>query len=186
MLNQKKMTAGNIIFNILNVAFFVAFTLLCIFPFYYVFINTISDNKMVSLGKVLFYPIGVHIGNYVEVLTLKGIGIAALVSLARTLAGTTLTLLGSAFLGYVFCRPEYWKRKFWYRFVIVAMYFNAGLIPWFILITSIGLYNSFLVYVLPSVVVPFNVILFKTFIEQIPASLEESVQIDGGGYFVRF
>lgn len=183
---QQKRTTGNVLFNVLNITLFSLFTLVCIFPFYYVFINTISDNEIVSLGKVLFYPIGVHFHNYTEVLSIKGIGWAGLVSLARTVIGTTLTLLGSSFLGYVFCRPEYWHRKFWYRFVIITMYFSAGLIPGFILIKNLGLYNNFLVYVIPGTVVPFNVILFKTFMEQIPASLEESVQIDGGGYFVRF
>jgi len=97
-----------------------------------------------------------------------------------------LTLLGSAFLGYAFTKPEYWKRKFWYRYVIVAMYFSAGLIPWFVTMKSIGLYDNFLGYILPTVVVPFYVILFKTYVESIPPALEESVQIDGGGYAVRF
>jgi ABC-type glycerol-3-phosphate transport system permease component len=183
---KRKIHIGYAIFDAVNILFFTLFTLLCIFPFYYIFINTISDNKLVSLGKVIFFPLGIHFGNYYEVLSIKGIGMAALVSLARTVLGTTLTLLGSAFMGYVFCRQEYWHRKFWYRFVVIAMYFNAGLIPGFVLIKNIGLYNNFFVYIIPGIVIPFYVILFKTFIEQIPASLEESVQIDGGGYFVRF
>jgi len=183
---HRKMTVGTVVFNVINIAVFTAFTLLCIFPFYYIFINTISNNTAVSLGKVLFYPIGVHFNNYVEVLSLGGIGRAAFVSLARTVIGTLLTLLGSAFLGYAFSRAEYWRRKLWYRFVVIAMYFNAGLIPWFILVVRLGLYDTFLIYVLPSMIVPFNVILFKTFIEQIPPALEESAQIDGANYPVRF
>ena len=183
---MNKIKPGNVIFKIINTSVFLIFTFICVFPFYYIFINTISNNELSAAGKILFYPIGIHWGNYIEVLKLKGIGQAALVSVARTVLGTLLTLLGSCFLGYAFCKPEYWKRKFWYRFVIVAMYFSAGLIPWFVTMKSIRLYNNFLAYILPTMVVPFYVILFKTYVEQIPPSLEESVQIDGGGYAVRF
>lgn len=183
---MNKSRANDTAFNILNITVFLVFTFLCVFPFYYIFINTISGNELSSAGKILFYPRGIHFGNYVEVLKLKGIGRAALISVARTVSGTFLTLLAASFLGYAFCKPEYWHRKFWYRFVVIAMYFSAGLIPWFVTMKTIGLYNNFLAYILPSMVAPFYVILFKTFVEQIPPSLEESVQIDGGGYVVRF
>ena len=183
---MNKSSPGDVVFNIINITAFLIFTFLCVFPFYYIFINTISSNELSSAGKILFYPKGIHFGNYIEVLKLRGIGHAAYISLARTVLGTFLTLLGSSFLGYAFCKPEYWKRKFWYRFVVIAMYFSAGLIPWFVTMKTIGLYNNFLAYILPSMVIPFYVILFKTFVEQIPPSLEESVQIDGGGYAVRF
>lgn len=183
---MNKSNAGNVVFKFINIAVFLIFTFLCVFPFYNIFINTISDNGLSSAGKILFYPKGIHFGNYIEVLKLKGIGQAAIISVARTVLGTFLTLLGASFLGYAFSKPEYWKRKFWYRFVVVAMYFSAGLIPWFVTMKEIGLYNNFLAYILPSMVIPFYVILFKTYVEQIPPSLEESVQIDGGGYAVRF
>lgn len=183
---MNKSNAGDVVFKFINIAVFLIFTFICVFPFYNIFINTISDNGLSSAGKILFYPKGIHFGNYIEVLKLKGIGQAAIISVARTVLGTFLTLLGSSFLGYAFSKPEYWKRKFWYRFVVVAMYFSAGLIPWFVTMKGIGLYNNFLAYILPSMVIPFYVILFKTYVEQIPPSLEESVQIDGGGYAVRF
>lgn len=183
---MNKPRAGDVAFNIFNIAVFLIFTFLCAFPFYYIFINTISNNELSSAGKILFIPIGIHFGNYIEVLKLRGIAQAALISAARTVLGTFLTLMGSSFLGYAFTKQEYWKRKFWYRFVVVAMYFNAGIIPWFVTMKAIGLHNNFLAYILPSMVIPFYVILYKTFVEQMPASLEESVQIDGGGYAVRF
>lgn len=177
---------GDAIFSIWNIAVFLVITFICVFPFYYIFINTISNNELSTAGKILFYPKGIHFENYIQVFKLRGIGQATLISVARTVLGTLLTIIGSAFLGYVFTKKEYWKCKFWYRFVVIAMYFNAGLIPWFVTIKSIGLYNNFLVYILPTMVAPFYVILFKTFVEQIPPSLEESVELDGGGYIVRF
>ena len=131
-------------------------------------------------------PRGIHFGNYVEVMKLKGLGQAAFMSVARTVLGTGLTLIGTMFLGYAMSRPEYWKRKFWYRFVVVTMYFNAGMIPWFINMKNLGLINNFAAYVIPGIVSPFYMILYKTYIESIPASLEESAQLDGAGYLTRF
>ena len=183
---MKKRDVKGVSFNVINTIVFLIITFICVFPFYYIFINTISNNKLSSSGKILFYPRLIHFENYAEVLKLRGIGFAALISALRTILGTVLTLLGSSFLCYAFSKPEYWKRKLWYRFVIISMYFSAGLIPWFVTMKAIGMYDSFLAYILPSMISPFYVILFKTYVEQLPPSLEESVQIDGGGYAVRF
>ena len=180
-----KNTPGNVAFNIVNYSIFIVFTVICIFPFYYIFINTVSSNDLVAKGKILFYPIGFHLNNYVEVFKLRGLGQATFISIARTVLGTLATLLGSTFLGYSFSKREYWRRTFWYRFVVVTMYFNAGLIPWFIIMKMLGFVNNFWAYVIPGLVVPFNMILFKTYVEQIPASLEESAQLDGAGYLAR-
>lgn len=66
------------------------------------------------------------------------------------------------------------------------MYFSAGLIPLFLTYRTIGIYNTFWVYIIPGIVTPFNLILCKTYIESLPASLEESAEIDGAGYLVRY
>lgn len=174
------------IFDILNYTGFALFTLACFFPFYYLFINTISNNDLSSRGLVMFYPRGIHINNYIEVFKIPGLGTAALVSIGRTLIGTLLTVAVSGFLGYLFTKNVMWGRKFWYRFLIVTMYFNAGLIPWFLIMLKLGLVNNFLVYIIPGIVAPFNIILVKTFIESTPISLQESAQIDGAGYFTIF
>ena len=60
---KTKFTAGDVIFNIINYAFFGLFTLSCIFPFYYLFINTISDNSLVRIGAINFVPKGIHFEN---------------------------------------------------------------------------------------------------------------------------
>ncbi len=174
------------IFDIFNYTLLGLFTFICLFPFYYVFINTISDNKLSSLGKVLFYPVGVHLTNYIEVIKLEGLGQAAFMSISRTVIGTVLTVIGTSFLGYTLSKQEMWCRKIWYRFVIISMYFNAGVIPWFVTMKMLGLTNNFLAYVLPGIVSPFSLILFKTYVESLPAELEESAQLDGANIIVRF
>jgi putative aldouronate transport system permease protein len=181
-----KRTVGEITFNFLNYLVFGLFTLLCIFPFYYIFINTISDNQLVATGKILFAPRGIHFSNYVTVFKLRGLSQAAFISVARTVLGTALTLVGSSFLAYAFTKKELWGRRFWYRFVVITMYFNAGLIPWFVTMKLLGMLNNFWAYVLPGTVAAFYVILIKTFMEQLPPSMEESAAVDGAGYLTRF
>lgn len=183
---KKKLSAGDITFNVINYTLFAAFTLVCIIPFYYLFINTISANDLVSKGQILWVPKGIHFGNYIEILKLRGLGSATLVSVCRTLFGTILTLIGTAFLGYALSKQELWHRKIWYRFVIITMYFNAGIIPWFINMKNLGLTNNFLAYIIPTIITPFSLILFKTYVESIPPSLEESADLDGAGYVVKF
>ena len=185
-MNNKKPGSGGAFFNIFNYAFFGLFTLISIFPFYYLFINTISNNDLSSKGLVTFIPHGIHFTNYIQVLKISGLSQAALISLARTVIGTVLTVGGSAFLGFIFTKKEMWGRRFWYRFIIVTMYFNAGIIPWYITMMNLGLTNNFLAYVLPFIVYPFFIILVKTFIEAVPAALQESAEIDGAGYFTIF
>ena len=183
---RKKEKVGEAVFQIINYTVFGLFTLICILPFYYLFINTISDNSLVSQGLILWLPKGIHFTNYIEVLKMKGLGSSAMISVGRTVLGTILNVMGTSFLGYALGKKELWGRKFWYRFVIITMYFNAGIIPWFINMKNLGLTNNFLAYIIPGVISPFSLILFKTYAENLPASLEESAQLDGAGYTVLF
>lgn len=182
----RKRTSGDIIFNIINYCIFGIFTLICIFPFYYIFINTISDNTLVTSGQISFYPRGIHFENYVNAFKLKDLFSAATISVLRTVIGTVFVVFCASFPAYAFTRSEYWGKKFWYKFVIITMYFNAGVIPVYLTYRSLGLLNNFWVYILPAVVSPFNLILCKTYIESIPAALEESAEIDGAGYLTRY
>jgi multiple sugar transport system permease protein/putative aldouronate transport system permease protein len=87
--------------------------------------------------------------------------------------------MASAFLGYMFTQKRMWKRTFWYRFFVITMYFNAGLIPMYITMKNLHLTDNFLVYILPAVVQPFNIILVKTYVESIPESLQEAAALEG-------
>ena len=177
---------GDMLFNLINYLIFILFTVACIFPFYYLFINTISDNDLVVKGVINFIPRGLHLDNYKSLLNVSDLSNAFLVSVGRTLLGTAFMVAASAFVGYLVTKQEMWGRKFWYRFLIITMYFNAGLIPWFLNRQMLGLTNTFWAYIIPGIVAPYNIILVKTYIESIPAELEESAQIDGATHMVIF
>ena len=183
---RKEGQIGDIVFTIINYSVFTIFTVACIYPFYYLFINTISDNSLVQRGLITLLPRGVHFVNYVALTEVNELGTSFLVTISRTVIGTGLMVLVSAFAGYLVTRREMQNRTFWYRFLIITMYFNAGLIPWYLNMSMLGLTNNFLGYIIPTIVAPFNVILVKTYIESIPVELEESAFIDGAGYLKVF
>ena len=172
-------TVGDVIFRIANYAVFVLFALICAYPFYYLIINSVSANDVSALGGVRLWPVDFHLSNYQQVFKLPGLPMATAVSIGRTVLGTLFTVLASAFLGFMFTQTRMWGRKFWYRFLIITMYFSAGLIPVFIIMKTLGLTNNFWVYVLPFVVQPFNIILAKTYVESMPRELQEAAEVDG-------
>jgi putative aldouronate transport system permease protein len=172
-------SAGGMVFSIVNYTVFLTLVFICAYPFYYLIINSVSSNELAALGQVRWLPTGFHLSNYEQVFQLGGLSTAAVVSVGRTVIGTIATVLASAFLGFMFTQSRMWARKFWYRFIIITMYFSAGLIPVFIIMKNLGLTNNFWVYVLPFVVQPFFIILVKTYVEGMPASLQEAAEVDG-------
>lgn len=175
----RRRSGGDIIFAMTNYTVFIALAFLCAYPFYFLIINSISANDVSALGQVRWFPVDVHLENYTQVLQLNGLPMAAVVSIGRTAIGTFAAVLASAFLGFMFSQSKMWGRQFWYRSVIITMYFSAGLIPVFIVMKTLGLTNNFWVYVLPFIVQPFFIILVKTYVEAMPESLQEAAEMDG-------
>lgn len=172
--------------SVITYVVYAIFAFVCVYPFYYIFINSISANNLSDRGKIILYPMEIHFENYISVSKIPGLLSAAQVSLARTVVGTIFTVLVAAFLGYMFTRDTLWKRKVWYRFVAATMYFNAGVIPWYLTMKTIGLTNNFWGYILPMIIQPFYIILCKTFCESIPKEMSEAADIDGAGTLTVF
>lgn len=183
---MKKLRTGDIIFETINYSVFILFTLLCIYPFYYIFICTLSTPSQVLKGVVYLWPSKFTFENYISIFKLPGIPQAAVISILRTIIGSTITVFCSALVAYLVTKKELYGRKFIYRYFIFTMYASGGLIPSYILMTSLHLDNNFLIYVIPGAINAFFIILVKTFIEQIPPSLEESAMMDGASVFTIF
>jgi len=180
-----KKSMGERIFNILNCLFFLLMIFVCLYPFWYIFVYSLSD-PLVALSGINFLPRSFTLSNYTDVFLVPGILRAAGVSVLRTVTGTTLMVLMCSFFAYLMTKKRMYFRTAIYRFTVITMYFNAGLIPWFMTMRAYGLNNNFLVYILPGALSAFNIILVKTFIEQLPESLEEAAHIDGAGIITVF
>lgn len=181
---RKKASISDTVFNIVNFTVMLLILFICVYPFWYIFIYSISDPTLASKG-IVFLPKGLTLENFEKVLGLSGIFHALEVSVARTVLGTILHVICVMFLGYLFTKPIY-CRKFFYRMLVITMYFNGGVIPTYLVYKMYGLTNTFWVYIIPGAVTAYNVILCKTFIENLPVSLEESARLDGAGYLTVF
>ena len=184
--NKIRTSAGDRTVEIICYIIFSIAAFLCLYPFYYIIINTVSANDISARGDVIFWPKGFHLHNYVSAFRIDGLLQAFKISLMRTVLGTALTVFASAFLGFMFTQEKMWLRKFWYRLIVATMYFNAGIIPWFLVMKTMHLTNNFWGFILPAIVSPFNLILTKTFVESVPKELQEAAEMDGAGILTVF
>ncbi len=177
-MNKKKNRFS--IANIINILILGAFTFICVYPLWYIFINSFSSPQAINRG-VYFIPQEFTLEAYKQMIDIPGLTSGIGIAFARTIIGTLLTLICCSFTAYLLSDRDLPKRKLIYRFFILTMYINAGFIPYYLTISAIGLKNNFLVYVLPAAVQAYFIILIKTYIESIPAELVESAEMDGAG-----
>ena len=177
-VSGKDMTLQILIYICMALAVFI-----CIYPFWYLVIYSLSDSAQAIKG-VWILPKGFTFYAYQWIFRNTGFGHAFFISTARTVISTALCLIGSSLFAYLVTQQEMVGRKFVYRFVIITMYLGAGLVPYYITMKAYHLNNSFLLYIVPGIINAYYIILIKTFIEQIASSLEESARMDGAGFFM--
>lgn len=167
----------------------ICLILLClvtIYPFWYVFIYSVSTGSAASAQQLILLPVQVTTENYRSVFQNDSIVQAFLVSVMRTVLGTLLHLAVTGMAAYALSKRDLPGRKWILPFFVIPMYFSAGTLPYYVIITKLHLTNSFLVYILPTAYGVFNMLLMKVFFEQLPSSLEEAARIDGASEFQIF
>jgi putative aldouronate transport system permease protein len=156
--------------------------IICFFTIY-PFINTLalsfSDGLDANRGGIYFLPRIWSVKNYQQVFKNPEIISGYMITISRTVLGTLFTLVGTGVLAYALSKKRLVGRKFYIGICIFCMIFNPGLIPTYMLYKDFGLLNNFLVYILPSAVSTWYMLLMKTFFEQLPQDLEESAMLDG-------
>lgn len=180
-----KTKASDHVFNWVIYIITAAFSIMCIYPIYYVFIYSISDPTLAMTG-ITFWPKGFSLDGYKAVFALDAIVTATIVSVARTILGTVGTVLCCALFAYILNQKTLPFRKVITKMMVITMYVGGGLIPTFLVMKALGLNNTFWIYIIPGLLGAYNVILIRTFMENTPASLEESAKIDGAGYLTIF
>ncbi|MDQ6419494.1 carbohydrate ABC transporter permease [Paenibacillus sp. LHD-117] len=167
----------------LMLIFIYAFLILLSFSAFYPFWNAlvVSFNLGIdtSKGGVTFWPRVWTLENYDIVFNDKRLINGFFVSVARTVVGTITAILMTALLAYGMSKKELIGKNYYMLFFVFTMYFGGGLIPAFLLIRSLGLMNTFWVFIIPALISVWNMIIFRTFFKSLPVGLEESAQIDG-------
>ncbi|CAH1191825.1 MULTISPECIES: carbohydrate ABC transporter permease [Paenibacillus] len=164
--------------------FIIMLTML--YPFYYVLIASFNKGTDTLLGGVYLWPRSVTLENYKMFLGDTKWLSAFLVTVARTVLGTLLGLLLTSLVAYALSHRGLMFSKTYFTIIIFAMYFSGGLIPYYVVLRSIGLLNSFAVYIVPSMLNTFFLLIAISFFREIPSELKESAHMDGAGELVIF
>lgn len=164
--------------------FIIMLTML--YPFYYVLIASFNKGTDTLLGGVYLWPRSVTLENYKMFLGDTKWLSAFLVTVARTVLGTLLGLLLTSLVAYALSHRGLMFSKTYFTIIIFAMYFSGGLIPYYVVLRSIGLLNSFAVYIVPSMLNTFFLLIAISFFREIPGELKESAHMDGAGELVIF
>lgn len=175
-----KRNAFDIIIDSGNIIILTLFGLVCLYPFYYILIYSVSLPQEAYKG-IYFLPQGFTVQNYKQIFEQSNVVLAAFVSASRAVVGTALTIFCTSYFAFLLIHPKLKFRKVIYRLLVFTMYVSSGLIPWYTNMLRLGLKNSFALYILPSAIGGFYLILIKTYMEQLPPSLQESAMMDGAG-----
>lgn len=175
---------GEKIFDFLNHLFLALIAVSMLYPFIYVLAISLNDANDSQLGGIWLYPRVLSLESYKIIFSDPSLLQALWISVARTVIGTVLTVIGCATFAYVFTRNEFMLYKPMKGFFFFAMFFGGGgLIPTYMLYLNLGLYDSFLVYIIPSIINLWYVTLFRTYFRSVPSELLEAARIDGAGEF---
>ena len=176
----------NFVFHFFNTAFLLLVAFITLYPFWNTIAVSFNDAMDTLQGGIDFFPRKFTLFNY-EVLFQTGAIIRAFfVSVSRTLINMITSIFFTAMIAYVLSRNEFIYRKQFTLILVFSMYVNAGLIPTFFLIRSLGMVNTYWVYIVPGIVNAFNFIVMRTYIKSIPESILESARMDGYGDFTIF
>lgn len=179
---KKKVT----LFDIIMGAVMIFISITAIYPLYYIYINSVSGGAYVGANQVVFYPKGFTTYAYSIVFQNAAIVRAFLNSLFYTAAGTLISVILSAFCAYPLSRKDFYGRKIFTAVILFTMFFNGGIIPLFLTVTDLHIYNTIWAILLPSCISVYNVIVMRTFFQSISYELTESAYIDGANDWMIF
>ncbi len=163
-------------FNILLVFFVMVITL---YPFLHILAISLNDPVDTTVGGITIFPRVLTFSSYQTVFNYPNLYQSMLVSVARTVIGTALTLLVTGLASYALSTPDLWGFKFLNKIFIISMFISAGIVPMFLLYQQINIYNTFLVYILPPAFSAYYMILLRSYITQLPKELIEAAHLDG-------
>lgn len=167
------------VFEVCNALFMLAVCFITLYPMWFVLINSLNAPEQALLGTVNWFPKEMSLASYSVVFNDKTLMNGFFITTMRTVIGTATHVLFTAIVAYGMSKTHLMGRKVYLKIALITMLFSGGLIPTFILMTKLGLYDSFWVFIIPGMYSFFNMVIFMSFFRTIPDSLEESAKVDG-------
>lgn len=177
------LSRGEKIFHIANTVVLLLVAAIVLYPFLHIFAVSLNDGRDALSKGIYLWPRKFSFAAYELVFKEPLLARSAYVSVFRTAVGTLLNLIGSAIVAYVLANRQLLFRRTFIFLFLFTMYFTGGLIPEFLLIRSLGLYDQMAVYLLPGLVAAMPIMIMRQFFEDLPQALLESARIDGATEF---
>ncbi len=166
-------------FDYLNVVLMIVMMVIMIYPLWYCLVGSLNEGTDYLRGGVYLWPRKLTFANYEAIFYDDSIISAFKITVLKCVVGTVTSLLFTSIVAYGLSYPGLRFKNFYIALIMFTMFFGGGLIPYFLLIKDIGLYNSFWVYILPSLFSVWNMIIIQSFMRDLPQALFESARIDG-------
>lgn len=186
IFKRNRRTTSEYIFDNVNIVIMLIICAVTIYPIWYVIVNSLNDGVDAMKGGIYWWPREFTFENYKAVFGTPGIVTAFGVTIAKTVIGTVIHVFFTAMVAYAISRRDLYGRNLYMVIGIITMFFSGGLIPYFLLIRDLGLFDNFLVYIIPTMFNFFHLIIFVSFFRELPTSLEEAAKIDGANDFEIF
>jgi len=183
----KKMSLSNRVFHIFNTIFWIVVMFIVLYPLYLVCISSISDPDAVMQGKVTWRPVDISFIGYKAVFQNREIWTSYLNSIFYVFSGVILSILVTLLSAYALTRPKLLGKKVINMYVLITMFINGGLIPTFLIVRNLGLYNSRTYMIIHGCITVWNLMVARTYIQNsIPEDLYEAAALDGASHFQYF
>ncbi|HEY4391912.1 MAG TPA: carbohydrate ABC transporter permease [Paenibacillus sp.] len=177
---QVKETKSDKLFNMVNITILVVILLLTMYPLLFIVSASISNPDLVNSGKMLLWPKDISFIGYTSIFNDGSILRGYLNTILYTVGGTAVNVVVTVLAGYALSRRDFVGNKFFTIMFLITMFFSGGLIPTFMTVKSVGLYNSPWVMVILGATSMTNIIITRTFFQTtIPTEIQEAAQIDG-------
>jgi putative aldouronate transport system permease protein len=172
--------------TVLIYSFIILILVITVYPFLNVLALSFNDSADSATGINMIWPRVWTLENYRRLTQFENLGRAAVNSILRTILGTALGIACTATVAYTLSRRDYAFRRIVGFLFIVPIYVSGGIIPYFLLIGNLGLMNTFSVYIIPGLISAWNVIIIRSFMDNLPYELQESAMLDGANDFTIF
>ncbi|MGI5892988.1 MAG: carbohydrate ABC transporter permease [Candidatus Merdivicinus sp.] len=174
-----KPTKGEKVFNVINILILLLFALICLFPFVHVFAKSISSEASIVAGEVVLWPKDLQLEAYKAVFGNKSMNNSFFFTVYTTVLGTAVNILLTVLAAYPLSKGDLIGKKPLWLMILFTMFFSGGMIPLYLVVNGLHLINTVWALILPGAISTYNMIIMKTFFQNIPDSLEESAMLDG-------
>lgn len=179
LLKDMKESRGMRVFRAFNLAFLLVVVFLTVYPFLNIVAQSFSSEGFINAGQVNLFPLGFNVETYRLILADSTFWNNYGNTVLYTVVATAISMVLTTTFAYAIAKKDLKGRSFFIGIAVFTMFFNGGLIPNYVLISSMGMRDSIWAVVLPNAISVFNLLIMKSFFENMPRELEEAAAIDG-------